>query len=138
MVSGCSTSSVNSKSASNQIVRVIDGDTIVVAGDERVRLIGIDTPEKGECGFEYAKLSLENLLSDGEILFFDGAASDTDKYGRLLRYVEVSGVDAGLQLITEGLAIARYDSRDGYGKHDREDQYIKADNESLKANGCQT
>lgn len=136
MISGCSTSSVNSKSASNQIVRVIDGDTIAIAGDERVRLIGIDTPEKGECGFENAKLTLENLLSDGEIIFFDGAASDTDKYGRLLRYVEVSGVDAGLQLITEGLAIARYDSRDGYGKHDREDQYIKADNESLKANGC--
>ena len=52
---------------------------------------------------------------------------DVDKYGRLLRYVDVGGTDAGLSLIKAGLAIARYDSRDGYGAHREEDAYIAAD-----------
>ncbi len=55
---------------------------------------------------------------------------DTDKYGRLLRYVNIHGKDAGLRLIKSGLAIARYDSRDGYGAHPREDDYIAADREA--------
>jgi hypothetical protein len=48
----------------------------------------------------------------------------------LLRYVDVNGTDAGLRLIKEGLAIARYDSRDGYGFHPREPKYIAADKAS--------
>ncbi len=39
-------------------------------------------------------------------------------------------VDAGFELIEDGWAIARYDSRDGYGRHPREEQYIAADAES--------
>ena len=35
--------------------------------------------------------------------------------------------EAGLRLIEQGLAIARYDSRDGYGRHPREDRYVRAD-----------
>ena len=56
-----------------------------------------------------------------------GDGEDTDRYGRLLRYVDIAGADAGLTLIEEGFAIARYDSRDGYGRHDREDTYVAED-----------
>lgn len=42
------------------------------------------------------------------------------------RYVEVGGADAGLKLIADGWAIA-HDSRDGYGRHPREDAYVAAD-----------
>jgi hypothetical protein len=52
---------------------------------------------------------------------------DVDRYGRLLRYVEAASVDVGFELIETGLAIARYDSRDGYGWHPRESAYIAAD-----------
>jgi endonuclease YncB( thermonuclease family) len=52
---------------------------------------------------------------------------DRDRYGRLLRYVDIGNQDAGLRLIKRGLAIARYDSRDGYGFHPREPRYIAAD-----------
>jgi len=52
---------------------------------------------------------------------------DTDRYGRLLRYVDRGDVDAGLRQIQSGWAIARYDSRDGYGFHARENRYIAAD-----------
>src|SRR6185312_6486328 len=49
--------------------------------------------------------------------------------GRSLRFVDVTdtSIDAGLTLIQQGHAVARYDSRDGYGKHTREDAYIAAD-----------
>ena len=59
-----------------------------------------------------------------------------DGYGRLLRYVDsAGGVDAGLQMINQGWAIARYDSRDGYGRHAREASYVAADAVS-PAKGC--
>jgi hypothetical protein len=41
--------------------------------------------------------------------------------------VDVNGVDAGLRLIKQGYAVARYDSRDGYGAHTRETAYVRAD-----------
>ena len=50
-----------------------------------------------------------------------------DRYRRLLGYIEVDGVDVGAILIEEGLAIARYDSRDGYPAHPREDEYHRLD-----------
>ena len=56
-----------------------------------------------------------------------------DRYGRLLRYVDVNGVDAGLRQIKQGQAVARYDSRDGYGTHARETAYVSADAASPKA-----
>ncbi len=83
--------------------RVVDGDTIVVVIDGesyRVRLLGIDTPEsvapsnyleksgkenteEGAAASEYTK----NLLSDTEVVYLQEDISDTDEYGRLLRYV---------------------------------------------------
>ena len=118
------------------MIRVIDGDTVVIVGDERVRLIGIDTPENGQCGFEEAKQALEKLLASGSATFYSGTTSDKDKYDRLLRYIEVEGIDVGLNLISNGFAIARYDSRDGYGPHDRESEYIAADENSAPAVNC--
>ncbi|MGI8872934.1 MAG: thermonuclease family protein, partial [Egibacteraceae bacterium] len=52
---------------------------------------------------------------------------DTDRYGRLLCYVDVGATDAGLELLRAGLAEARYDSRDGDGRHPREADYVRAD-----------
>ena len=135
-VSACSSSIAEQQVSPVEVIRVIDGDTIVIAGDERVRPIGIDTPEKGQCGFEEAKQALEKLLASGPATFYSGTTSDKDKYDRLLRYIEVEGIDVGLNLISNGFAIARYDSRDGYGPHDRESEYIDADENSAPAIKC--
>ena len=53
--------------------------------------------------------------------------TDRDKYGRLIRYVDVGEQDAGMGQIMGGFARARYDSRDGYGRHPRQDDYVAAD-----------
>ena len=135
-VSACSSNSDEQQASQADVIRVIDGDTVVIAGDERVRLIGIDTPENGQCGFDEAKQAIEKLLASGSATFYSGTTSDKDKYDRLLRYIEVEGIDVGLNLISNGFAIARYDSRDGYGPHDRESEYIDADENSAAAVNC--
>lgn len=112
------------------LVRVIDGDTIVVSIDgteERVRLVGIDTPEEGMCGFEEATRGLELLLSSTNVGLVEAGVSDRDQFDRLLRYLEIDGSDLGLELIRAGLAEAAYDSRTGYPRHLREDAYLEAD-----------
>ena len=62
------------------------------------------------------------------VALLPGARDDVDHYGRLLRYVDgAGGVDLGLEMIKQGWAVARYDSRDGYGWHPREASYVAAD-----------
>jgi hypothetical protein len=74
------------------------------------------------------RLSLLAELTLGRaVTLTPGAQDDTDRYGRLLRYVDASGADPAVTLLQQGLAVARYDSRDGYGPHPRESAYIAAD-----------
>ena len=112
------------------VTNVVDGDTVDVEGVGRIRVIGIDTPERGACGFESATQAMTVLVLGHAVALVPGATEDVDRYGRLLRYVDVGSEDAGLSLIADGWAIARYDSRDGYGRHPREDSYVRADAES--------
>ncbi|MFA9445462.1 thermonuclease family protein [Egicoccus sp. AB-alg6-2] len=113
------------------VVHVVDGDTVDVRAadgtEERIRVIGIDTPERGECGYVEAAAAMADLVDGRQVDLVAGARDDRDRYDRLLRYLDVDGTDAGLRLIERGLAIARYDSRDGHGRHDREDAYVAAD-----------
>lgn len=77
--------------------RVVDGDTIVVSLDgrsEKVRLIGIDAPEsvhpdasRNTGQGDEASAYLKSLVSPGQTLYLQKDVSDTDRYGRLLRYV---------------------------------------------------
>lgn len=116
--------------ASWRVVEVIDGDTIDVTRDgrtETVRLVGIDSPEQGECGHEKATRHLRNLIGGKQVTLVDAGTDNRDRYDRLVRYVDFDDVDAGFEQIKAGMAIARYDSRDGYGAHSRGAEYISAD-----------
>jgi endonuclease YncB( thermonuclease family) len=110
-----------------RVTEVVDGDTIDVRGYGTIRVIGIDAPERGECGHARAGELMQALTLGKRVTLVAGARDDRDRYGRLLRYVDVDGRDAGLVLIRRGLAVARYDSRDGYGAHPRERRYVAAD-----------
>lgn len=111
-----------------KVSRVVDGDTIKLESGVSVRLIGIDTPERGQCNYAKAKAHLKDLIgASGVTLTAVKADGDKDRYGRLLRYVAIAGKDAGLDQIESGLAIARYDSRDGYARHPKQSEYIAAD-----------
>lgn len=107
------------------LVRIIDGDTVETSVGT-VRLIGVDTPERGECGYAQAIESAGDVVATGDTLtlVLPEGTDDEDKHGRLLRYVETQdGVDLGLAQLEAGMATPRYDSTDGYAKHPREDQY---------------
>lgn len=90
-----------------RLVRVIDGDTIEVdcEGDrERVRLLRIDTPERGEPGFAQARDALEALIGAGpvELEFEIPGEIARDKYERLLAYVRVGGENLNVAMVAEG------------------------------------
>lgn len=109
------------------VIGVIDGDTIETSAG-KVRIIGIDAPEEGAWGYSEAGAELGAFLSAGTVtLVAVEGRDDVDQYGRLLRYIRVDGKDAGEHMITTGWAIARYDSRDGYGGHPLETSYVTLD-----------
>lgn len=96
------------------VVAVVDGDTIDVelAGvSQRVRVLGIDAPEVGrdgdvsECFAEESREVLNTLVYGQSVtLTADASQDDADRHGRLLRYVTVGDVDAGLAVLEAGAA----------------------------------
>ena len=115
-------------SSRTTVSHVVDGDTVVIASGEHVRLIGVDTPERGRCGFGAATEAMRRMVEDRRVELVNPASvQDRDQYDRLLRFVEVDGRDAGYAQIQSGLAQARFDSRDGLDPHPREDRYHDAD-----------
>ena len=85
------------------VERVIDGDTIVLSDGRTVRYLGIDTPEKGEEGFELAKQRNEELVLEKPVrLEYD--IERQDKYNRDLAYVFVEEGMVNLKLIEEDFA----------------------------------
>ncbi len=98
------------------VVRVVDGDTIIVEidGEEyRVRYIGINSPElanNGRPAEDYAEKAAEYNaeLVEGQMVVLERDVSDTDQYGRLLRYIWLGDTLVNAELVRQGLADARY------------------------------
>lgn len=91
------------------VTQVIDGDTIIIEGGYRVRYIGIDAPEvypRPEAyGIQAWQANRE--LVEGKRIHLERDISETDKYGRLLRYVYVDGIFVNAELVGQGLAQAK-------------------------------
>jgi len=68
------------------VKEVIDGDTLILASGEHVRLLAVDTPEKGECYYQESKDFLTSLVKD-RLVSLEKDKTNKDSYGRLLRYV---------------------------------------------------
>ena len=94
-----------------KVIRVIDGDTIELEDGRRVRYIGIDTPETVDpqkpvqCFGKEASLENKKLV-EGKQIEMEKDISETDQYGRLLRYVWVEGIFVNEYLVREGFAHA--------------------------------
>ncbi len=88
------------------VSKIIDGDTVIAEG-ESVRLLGIDADEKGYPCYSAAKERIEELVLNKEVKF-EADAEDMDQYGRYLRYIFLEGKNINLQLVQEGLAVARF------------------------------
>ncbi len=90
-----------------QVIRVIDGDTIVVFHDgreESVRLLRIDTPERGQKGYRESKDALRQMV-EGRVVkleFEHPGREERDKYGRLLAYVYIDGRNVNVEMVRQG------------------------------------
>lgn len=96
------------------VTKVIDGDTVIVEGGDTIRLLGIDSDEKGYPCFTPAKDRIEELALGKEV-YLEKDGEDKDQYGRFLRYIFLDGSDLNLQLVKEGMAVARFP--EGKGLH---------------------
>ncbi len=89
------------------VYHVVDGDTIDVQLDngveDRVRLIGIDTPERGEEGFEEAKVYVEERLLH-RIVWIETDVEQRGPFNRLLGYIWLDGEMINLELVEKGYA----------------------------------
>jgi micrococcal nuclease len=92
-----------------QVLRVIDGDTIELSDKRRVRYIGMDTPEivdpakPVECFGKEAADGNKRLV-EGKTVQLEKDVSETDSYGRLLRYVYVGDIFVNETLVENGFA----------------------------------
>jgi len=92
-----------------KVARVIDGDTIELADKQRVRYIGMDTPETVdprkpvECFGKEASAENKRLV-EGKTVRLEKDVSETDRYGRLLRYVYVDELFVNDSLVRQGFA----------------------------------
>jgi len=100
-----------------EVIKAVDGDTGRVLYDPPLqstdlRLVGIDTPERGQDGYEQAKVALSELMSDSVRIEFAGG-DDKDVYGRLLVWVwTADGLLVQEELIRQG----HTDAVDRWGK----------------------
>lgn len=93
------------------VKRVIDGDTIELTDGKKVRYIGMDTPETVhpekpvQCFGKEASEENKRLV-EGQTIRLEKDVSETDRYGRLLRYVYLDGIMVNDTLVRQGFAYA--------------------------------
>lgn len=74
------------------VSRIVDGDTVQCDPVGRVRLLGIDTPERGQPPFgREATEALARLAPVGSLLLAEADVEDRDRYDRALRYLWLPG-----------------------------------------------
>ncbi len=104
-----SVSENQSETALVKVVRVIDGDTIELESGEKVRYIGIDTPETVdprkpvECYGVFASAKNKELVLN-KFVRLEKDITDKDKYKRLLRYVWLGDELVNRSLVAQGFA----------------------------------
>jgi len=90
-----------------EATRVIDGDTVDIncgAARDRVRLLRIDTPERGQLGHREAQQALQEMLEGEEIhLGFENEGRlDRGRYGRVLAYVYADDRNVNVEMVRQG------------------------------------
>lgn len=86
-----------------RVEKATDGDTFLLSDGRQVRLLGIDTPEKGEPYYDSARHFADSLLS-GRAVRLEFDREREDKYGRVLAYVFTDTILYNELALRQGLA----------------------------------
>jgi len=110
------------------ITRIVDGDTLQLQDGKEIRLYGMSTPEQKEPFYKEANQFTENLVLNKEITLVQEDKYKQDKFGRLLGYVIVDGVNLNIELVRNGLAkVVLYEKR---AKIKYQDELLQAEKEA--------
>ena len=88
--------------------KVVDGDTIYLDNGEKIRFVGVNTPERGVEGYITSKNFVQKLCLNKEVGIDVDDAKHNDRYGRTLGVVIVNGKNVNEMLLKEGLAEVMY------------------------------
>jgi len=88
-----------------EVSQIIDGDTIRLSTGEKVRLIGINSPERDQPYYAEATQKLSQLIGNNYVILKKDV-TDKDQYDRLLRYVYVNETFVNLEMVKQGYAIS--------------------------------
>jgi len=94
---------VDRKRHQNTIIRILDGDTFVLSDNTRIRLIGVDTPEKGEPYADIARNFADSVLL-GKTVVIEYDKLRFDRYDRILGYLFFDSIFFNELIIRRGLA----------------------------------
>lgn len=118
---------INNPSDSLMVVKVLDGDTFVLADGKSVRIAMIDAPEKGQPLYREATQYVMALLLNQRVKLIPAGAGH-DIYGRLLAEVYLDTLNVGCSILKAGLAVIYIYSDNIYLK----DKYLPAQITALK------
>lgn len=94
------------------VTRIVDGDTLQLQNGKEIRLYGMSTPEQKEDFYQEANQFTEGMVLNKEITLEQEDKYKQDKFGRLLGYVFVDGVNLNIELVRSGLAkVVLYEKR---------------------------
>ena len=126
---GCKNAEVNEPVAAvvGKVVKVVDGDTLHVysnKGTYKIRLSGIDAPERGQAYGKRAKEHLEFLVAGKQVI---AIVESKDRYGRYVASVKVESKDVCAEMLTAGYAwhYKQYDNNKYYDELQREAKKAK-------------
>ena len=86
-----------------KVAEVIDGDTVVLLDGDRIRFIGMNTPEEGMYFYAEARDVLKIMILEKEV-WLEKDVSEYDQYGRKLRYVYHGDIFVNLEMVKRGFA----------------------------------
>ena len=110
------------------VSRIVDGDTLQLQNGKEIRLYGVSTPEQKEPYYQEANQFTESMVLNKEITLEQEEKYKQDKFGRLLGYVIVDGVNLNIALVRNGLAkVVLYEKR---AKIKYQDELLQAEKEA--------
>jgi endonuclease YncB( thermonuclease family) len=128
-IAGCKNVEVNEPVAAvvGKVVKVVDGDSLHVysnKGTYKIRLSGIDAPERGQAYGKRAKEHLEFLVAGKQVI---AIVESKDRYGRYVASVKVQSKDVCAEMLTAGYAwhYKQYDNNKYYDELQREAKKAK-------------
>lgn len=102
---GQATTQITGPSEQVHVARVVDGDTLELSDGRKIRLLGINTPERDRPLYREASQTLRELV-DGKDVTLELDEEERDRYGRVLGYIHLGELFVNAEIVRQGMAYA--------------------------------